>query len=330
MFRSALFKLAAVYVGSAMVLSLTFSAVLYHFATHELDEGLHNQYHHFVDKDHDTDTTESATRPELLARSNHLKEDLLYFNCIVLAGSIVLGYILAKRTLKPIEAAHTDQLRFTAEASHELRTPITAMKADTESILSLKRPSYRQLKDTLISNLNDIERLEALTNHLLYMGRFKFQKQPSAESVSLKEAVENSLRLVERKYKDKNIAISIELQDQRILGDKIALEQLLTIVIDNAFKYSKKDGEINFASKKGSVSAQLTITDSGVGIAAKDLPHIFEHFYRSADNTGPHASGYGLGLSLAKDIAEYYGGSLSVTSVKNKGTSVTISLPKGR
>ncbi len=326
MFRSAIVKLTTVYVVLTMVLSLIFSFVFYHFATHELSEGLNSQFQQLVDFDHDN--TSLPAQNEFSDRSNILKKDLIYFNLVVLGGSIGLGFFLAKRTLKPIEETHNQQLRFTAEASHELRTPITAMKADTESILLQKHPSYRQLEETLQNNLKDIDRLQALTEHLLYMGKFKFTKPVNGQITDLKEALNGVTNLLNRQQKDKNrLKISCP-KGLKVKIDPTALEQLLTIVVDNAYKYSLADQPIKINAEASNEAIVIKVIDEGIGISVKDMPHIFEHFYRSSSSEGPNASGYGLGLPLAKDIAEHYGGSIVVTSLQSKGTTVTIKLKK--
>src|ERR1035438_8663009 len=130
MFKSATLKLTLWYVLIVMVLSLLFSGVLYHFTTHELSEGLDDQYHQIISNDHDGDNYRYISTSELDTRSKHLILEMVYFNIVVLLGASISSYALARRTLRPIEEAHQAQIRFTAEASHELRTPLTAMKAD--------------------------------------------------------------------------------------------------------------------------------------------------------------------------------------------------------
>ena len=328
MFRSALFKLTAVYVILTLLLSLMFSLVFYQFAEHELNEGLHHQYSLLVDNDHDADNVNRATGTELTTRSAHLERDLIYFNIVVFIGSIALALFLASRTLRPIEIAHESQIRFTAEASHELRTPISAMKADTESILGERRPTYKQLHDTLKSNLSDIQRLERLTNHLLYMGRFKSQKTTESPTSNVSKGIESSISLAGRQYKEKDIRPVLEIEDVNVKTEQIVLEQLLTIIVGNAYKYSKKKGTVTINAKSTAKNVHITVSDTGRGIPSQDLPHIFEHFYRSSNSQGPYSSGHGLGLPLAKNIVSHYGGEIIITSNKTSGTKVDIRLPK--
>ncbi len=333
MFKSAVLKLTAQYVVLAMLLSTVFSIVFYGFAKHELSEGLQNQFHVLSQNDHDGDNVgglhDTVSGPELRNRSGNLKADLLMSNGILFVSSISLGYLLARRTLKPIEEAHDMQVRFTAEASHELRTPITAMKADTESILMEKAPHAKLLRQGLESNLRDIERLERLSQHLLSMARYKSEANQQFEPVELKPLIKVVIREAERVHKDKKLRVKSSLQPAVVRADPVAVEQLFSIIIDNAMKYSQANATIHIMMKRAeSNQVVVSIRDTGMGIAIDDLPHVFEHFYRSKTAlSSDTASGYGLGLPLAHDIVTLHKGSLLIKSDENKGTSVTITLP---
>lgn len=331
MFRSAIAKLTAVYVLLVMILSLTFSFVSYHSATRELGEGLRSQYKAIVESDHDADNTDAADSlsvPELHIREQHIRNDLIYLNCIVLVLSILVGYALARRTLRPIEEAHQSQIRFIAEASHELKTPLTSMKADTESILMQKSVRTKELRLTLESNLRDIERLEALTRHLLDMGRFRSGTKPLSEEINVKLLVADVTELLRAKNIDKKIMVQCSIEVSVIWADPIVIRQLLVILVDNAFKYSYADETISVKVKSENGNVILEVADKGIGIDETDLPHIFEHFYRSSHTAlSKEASGYGLGLPLAHDIVTMYKGHISVESNLRRGTTVTVRLP---
>jgi len=328
-------KLTAQYVLLTMLLCIVFSVVFYGFATRELREGLHNQYHTLSANDHDGDNVgdsqDNISGPELHTRSRNLKADLITFNALVLLVSISLGYLLARRTLKPIEEAHDMQVRFTAEASHELRTPITAMKADTESILMERQPSPKLLRQGLESNLKDIERLERLSKHLLSMARDKSSAKQNLEQVDVKALLQQVIHDVERVHKDKKLQVNSSLKSAVVYADPVAMEQLFSIIIDNAMKYSRLKGTVRITVRVESGQILVTVKDEGIGIAPDDIPHVFEHFYRSKTAlSSDFASGYGLGLPLAHDIVELYKGVLTIESFESYGTKVTIKLPIGK
>lgn len=328
MFRSAILKLTLVYVLLAMALSLIFSGVLYHFAAHELSEGLHHQYEVLQETDHDADDTDNISASELHIREENIIKDFIYLNCAVLISSVLAGYFLARRTIRPIEAAHRSQIRFTAEASHELKTPLTAMKADTESVLMQPKSDKRELRKTLERNLEDIERLETLTKHLLDMGRYRSGMNLRTTDIQLEQLLKSVVRQLDLKYQDKHLSVVQDVPKTALHADPTAVEQLLVIIIDNAYKYSNDKGTIQVLARERRGTVKITVSDSGIGIPESDLPHIFEYFYRSSHAIDSQkASGYGLGLPLARDIVQACKGNIEINSSENKGTSVVITLP---
>jgi signal transduction histidine kinase len=327
MFKSATVSLTLWYVLLAMGLSFLFSGVVYHFSTGELTEALHNQYQ--VLSDHDRGDRSYVPTHELDTRSHHLLKNLVYFNILVLTGSSLASYILARKTLRPIEAAHQAQIRFTADASHELRTPLAAMKADTEATLMTSPDNAALLRRALKDNLVDIEKLDKLTDHLVEISRYDSKAAVAEEDVELGSIIKEVIRQFNRRIKDNGLKIKVETEPAQVHGDMHGLSQLITIILDNAIKYSNPKGQINVALLRKNRGAIITVKDHGIGIPAGDLPHIFERFYRSQNvNTNKKKStGYGLGLPLAKDIVDIHGGTIVLHSKEHEGTTVTITLP---
>ena len=311
-----------------MGLSLIFSVVLYHFAAHELSEGLHHQYKVLQESNRNADDIDDITAPELRIREDNIIKDFVYLNCAVLTGSVLAGYFLARQTIRPIEAAHRSQLRFTAEASHELKTPLTAMKADTESVLMQPKSDECELRKTLERNLEDIEGLETLTKNLLDMGRYRSGISLHTTDIQLEQLVQSVVRQLDLRYHDKHLSVMQDLPTITFHADPTAIEQLLVIILDNAYKYSDNKGTIQIIAQVLRGTVTITVSDSGIGIPESDLPHIFEYFYRSSHAVDSHkASGYGLGLPLARDIVRASKGTIEITSNQDKGTSVTVTLP---
>ena len=329
MFKSATITLMLWYVLLSVGLSLLFSGVLYHFSTNELSEALHNQYQTIANNDHDSDNQKYTTDHELVARSHNLLADLVYFNLFVLAGSTVVSYGLARRTLRPIEEAHLLQTRFIAEASHELRTPLTAIKADTEATLMQRGSNSSELRRTLKGNLRDIEKLELLTNHLLEISLYK-NVSPLKKDVNLDQLIRHVLKQLKPSITAKHLRIDAETQPIQIKASQHDLQRLITIVLDNAVKYSHANGRVTVKLHQTKQHATIRVIDGGLGIRAEDLPHIYEPFYRSNDGASAHNKvfGFGLGLSLAREIVVAHNGVIVVESKIHEGTSVTITLPK--
>lgn len=326
MFRSATFKLTLWYVLLATSLCLLYSTVVYHLATHELGEALHHQYSSFVGNDQDYDNAPSLSS-DIQQHGQHLFGELVWLNIVVIAGSSVFGYLLARRTLRPIKTAHQAQIRFTAEASHELRTPLAAMRADTEVAL-MEKGLPATTRRTLEGNLHDIERLEQLTSHLLDISRYQNKTTPKLELLDLDEIVQQGVTQLMHATKEKQVHITLDIKPLQVMGEQHGLQQLVTIVLDNAIKYSHEKGTITLSLHQDEGMAVLVVEDKGIGIPGNDLPHVFEHFYRSTKVTAKRVdSGYGLGLPLAQEIAHAHHGAIEIRSRENGGTTVRITLP---
>lgn len=330
MFRSATLKLTLWYVLLAASLCMIFSAVVYRLSTEELGEALYHQYDSFVGYDRDGDNI-PLPYAAIQRHGQHLLGELVWLNVVVIAGSSVVGYFLARRTLKPIEQAHRAQTRFTAEASHELRTPLAAMRADTEVALMEKNLPAKASR-ALEGNLHDIERLEQLTGHLLDIARYQNKAAAEPALLDLDEIVRKAAEQLGHAAQDKRVRIKQDIKPVQVMGEQYGLQQLATIVIDNAIKYSRKQATVTVSLRTDKAAAILTVKDSGIGIPASDLPHVFERFYRST-NAKPDkkmAGGYGLGLPLAQEIVNAHGGTIAIHSRENNGTTVRITLPIAR
>jgi signal transduction histidine kinase len=148
------------------------------------------------------------------------------------------------------------------------------------------------------------------------------------EGVKIEEFISAAIKNVSKKAKTKNILIEKSVNGFSVVGNKESLTQLITILLDNAVKYSEKETKICLSAEKQNKVAIITVVDEGVGIAEKDLPYIFDRFYRadsSRSKTG--ADGYGLGLSIAKKIVDANGGKIFVESEINTGSTFRLELP---
>lgn len=333
MFRSALFKLTAVYVAIVMAISISFSFVLYNLAVKELETGFQNQYVRWLTEYRPYGLRQPGDPAlELAARTSHILDQLVYFNILALLVTGGASYLLARRTLRPIERAHNQQKRFTADVSHELRTPLTALKMDTEVTLLDKKATAAELRKTLEGNLEEAERMENLVNNLLQLANFEANKiRTEFSRVSLGEIAENAIQVVRSYAESKKIGLTHSLENVFVAGDKPSLTQLVVILLENAIKYSPAGSEVHIETRKKGQVATLSIQDNGTGIPPEALPHVFDRFYRADDSRSEQAPhGFGLGLSLAKLIADLHNGEIvltSTTSGDRKGTEARVRLP---
>ncbi|HUD20959.1 MAG TPA: ATP-binding protein, partial [Candidatus Saccharimonadales bacterium] len=264
--------------------------------------------------------------------ASRLRLNLLYFNLFILLLSAGLSYWLARRTLQPIEEMIEAQNRFTADASHELRTPITAMRTEVEVSLRDEKLDLKSAKELLGSNLEEIGKLEALSNSLLKLARYDGQNHLELTDISAREIIMAAFKKVEPQARHKNIDFDFNLADLTISVDKSRFQELLTILMENAVKYSPADTKVTIGTKKTDHHISITVADQGVGIKASDLPHVFDRFYRADQSRSKSAGwrkpdGYGLGLSIAKQIVESHHGKISAESKIGHGTTFVITLP---
>jgi heavy metal sensor kinase len=228
-----------------------------------------------------------------------------------------------------LERAFKRVTQFTADASHELRTPIALMRTRTEVALRKQR-SEAEYRETLLRINQELERTSALIENLMTLARADagseaLQVAPTNLNELLLEISETARLLAEGK--------SIHY-DQRlpntplcVTGNAPSLRRLFLILIDNAVKYTAHDGRISVVLDTSDGAAVTEIRDTGVGISPEDLPHIFERFYRADESRSRESGGTGLGLSIAQWIAEAHRGEISVVSKVGEGSVFRVQIP---
>ncbi len=336
MFRSATFKLTMWYLAIVMIISLCFSMVLYNVATNELDRGLRNETKRLYDKYPSIIEGTPTLRPgeDYDDGAHRIFLRLALFNLIVLVGAGFSGYWLARRTLRPIEQAHEQQKRFTADVSHELRTPLTALRMESEVALMNKKTGANDLRKTIGSNLEEVTKLEALVNNLLRLAHLETDElRSNFTPVDGQAVVKTALKRVGQVASSRHISMKSKMEDLPLEGDKNSLVQLVVILLDNAIKYSPDNSVVEVETRIADKKAVISVKDRGRGIDPIALEHVFDRFYRadkSRAKGGDMPEGYGLGLSIAKMIADLHDGSIRLESRAKEGTTATVTLPLGQ
>ena len=231
--------------------------------------------------------------------------------------------------IERIERAFRYLNRFTADASHELRTPLALVRTTAE--LSLKRPrSETEYRDALSTIVADVEATSNIIDSLLFLARADDGSELlDKKVVDLVEIVRDVGRRGEIMADAKPITVSerIAAGPLWIDGDAASLRRLFLIVIDNAIKYTPAGGKVAVSLETNNGSAWFEVRDTGVGISASDLPHVFERFFRADKARTRQNGGVGLGLSIGKQIVEHHGGTMNVESTPGEGSIFRVRLP---
>lgn len=248
---------------------------------------------------------------------------------LVLIFSGVAGYFLAGKTLEPIEKMVEEQKQFISDASHELRTPLTAIKTEIEVALRNQKMDLKNAKKLLVSNLEEVNRMQTLSNYLLTLAKYQTnQVKLPMEKLNLAAIAQKAVKKISTLAKKKNITLKREFKKASLVGNIASLNELAIILLDNAIKYSRESGQIIIRTKILKNQAVLEVKDFGVGIKAAELPHIFGRFYRADSSRAKKgADGYGLGLAIAKSIVELHHGKIKVRSIYGKGSKFSVVLP---
>lgn len=230
-----------------------------------------------------------------------------------------------------LEHAFDAMRQFTVAASHELLTPLTAMRIETEVVLRANRPA-EQYQRVLVSILEEIERLTKLADSLLLLSREDTQAiQVSHQAVRLDELVQGVAEHVSVLAEAANVKMHIgPLPPATIEADVDSLRQMFLNLLDNAVKYTLPGGSVTVRGQASDGEATIEVSDTGIGIPTESLPRVFDRFYRVDKSRSRQMGGTGLGLSICKALIERHGGRIGVESAEGKGTTFRVVLPMGR
>lgn len=234
----------------------------------------------------------------------------------------------AELTRANLELTKIDARRrqFIADVSHELRTPLTIIRGEAQVTLRMQTASPDEHKQTLAAILDQAVNLSNLVDDLLFLTRAEMhQLQLEIEQHNLLELVETEVSRWQRRFSNRVFSISHNAQSETTQSqvDKSRIKQVLSILLDNATKYSLVDGPIDIDLAHKSAEVIITISDTGNGISAVEIENIFERFVRFSK----HNEGLGLGLPIAKAIIEAHGGRIAVESIPGRGSTFSITLP---
>ncbi len=254
---------------------------------------------------------------------------LLAIGFITIIVLSIISYYLASWAIKPIAKAWEKQQQFVADASHELKTPLTVIQTTTDVILSKKDNTIRSEQKWIDYIKSETERMSKLVSDLLYLAKVDSNEVLIQSTMfNLSESLINVTLPFESIVFESGKELHIDIEpDLMWTGEEARLQQVVIILLDNAIKHSPINTQICIKLRQIGAQYQLEVSNEGEGIPPEHLNKIFERFYRADASRARETGGYGLGLSIAKSIIDQHQGTISVTSVLNGLTTFTVTLP---
>ncbi len=261
---------------------------------------------------------------------------LTVIGAFTLLAFLIINLFFARWILRPVEAAWESQRQFTADASHELKTPLTVILANMAILKSHPDETIREQLQWIESTETEGEHMQLMVNDMLNLARPKEQQAAALEShmtdVDMSDLLEGDVLQFESVAFERGITITSDLDaNVHVNGDEMRLHRLTSTLIDNACKYAEEGGKVTVHLRKKAKEAEFIVHNTGSHIGEEDLPHVFDRFYRAdkarTRETSSGPASFGLGLSIARDVALEHGGDITVTSDPDYGTTFTATLP---
>ena len=265
---------------------------------------------------------------ELSSLRNQLIDCIVIF-VISMGLFFVLSFFLSKWATYPVEKAWRQQSQFIADASHELKTPLTVILANLDILEDASSSTVESQKKWISNSKDEAEHMKGLIEDMLFLAKSDAQSLPIIkENVDITDCIESTSLNFESIAFEHDITLNSDISsDLSITGDTRQIKQLVAILIDNACKYAGKGGVVDIAALKHGNDVLIKIHNTGDPIPSDDIGHIFERFYRADKSRTRTVGGYGLGLSIAYGIAQSHGGKINVTSNASAGTTFEVILP---
>ncbi|MEM9137841.1 MAG: HAMP domain-containing sensor histidine kinase [Cyanobacteria bacterium P01_F01_bin.42] len=247
---------------------------------------------------------------------------------VALVSSGVGGLWLMRQSMQPIEESFSRLKQFTADASHELRSPLMAISSNAK--VALKYPDGMRSGDRnkFESIQSASSQMSQLTQDLLFLARTETIPTHQQESVDVHSTLDDLVQLYRPQAVDKGVELTMTCPDGLIIcGDKNQLNRLLTNLLTNALHYTPKGGIVSVEARALMTQAMIQVWDTGVGIAPEQLSQVFNRFWRAESARSSDQGRSGLGLAIAQAIVNAHQGSITVTSTVNKGSCFTVKLP---
>ncbi|MNO13801.1 Alkaline phosphatase synthesis sensor protein PhoR [compost metagenome] len=268
---------------------------------------------------------------DITAQQKILTNLIYTFTAVGLLMLIILYFtsrFFAGRSIAPVREAFDKQKQFIADASHELKTPLTIINTNADVLLSNSDDTIRNQAKWLQYIKSETERMTRLTNDLLYLTEMDDSRTGMIHSrFNISNAVENIILTMEAVIFEKHISFDYDIEPElTVQGNSEQIKQVVMILLDNAVKYTNPKGSVIITLKKQNNDVLLSVSNTGEGIAAEHLTRIFDRFYRTDTSRARKQGGYGLGLAIAKSIVDQHKGKIYAKSVVGESTTFYVQL----
>jgi len=275
----------------------------------------------------------NADTPDMLANAvvgkiQQIREsNMLAISLAVILTTMLFGWIVARLTLAPTRNALATQKQFIGNVAHEIRTPLSVIKTNTEVTL-LDRSLTAEVKQTLHSNVEELDRISEIINNLLSFSTLVRPDRVEFTTVDLSSVVGEVVEKFFAFAQKNEIEVTLRKSpEQMVWGSRTALQQIVGNLLKNALTYTPRGGRTSVTVEPTIEGIALMVEDSGIGIARKDLFRIFEPFYRSDRSRTRNTGGSGLGLAIVSELVKLHQGKIVIRSAVGRGTKVIVYFP---
>lgn len=248
---------------------------------------------------------------------------------IINERNLLKGAVLVLHDITELKKLEDMRKDFVANVSHELRTPITSIKGFSETLLDGNMQDTEALKEFLQIIYNESYRLQLLIEDLLALSRLEGDNyQLVLNKLDARKLIADIIPALHYKAEQRGIKVDLDIEATEIKADKERISQVIINLLDNAINYTAEEGHVAIKIFEAEQHVCISVSDTGIGISEKELPRVFERFYRVDKARTRDSGGTGLGLAIVKHIVEVHHGDIEIDSEINKGTTITVYLPK--
>lgn len=246
---------------------------------------------------------------------------------VMVAATLLFGYIAARIALVPTRNALNAQKQFIGNIAHELRTPLSILRANNEIAL-LEHASDSDMARTAQSNIEELDRMSGIIDNLLTLNVLFQSEHITFDYVALGTVIDQSVDTFLPLAARKDVRIEVAKNDAHVWGNRRALEQIVMNILKNAISYTDAGGSVHVSvDKPRRAYVTVEISDTGIGMERRELQRVFEPFYRIEPSRRRHRGGSGLGLTIVSELVKLHRGKIAVSSAPKLGTSIRITLP---